>query len=394
MRSWPIRARLTALYASAFLAAGAVLLTFTYVLVSESLFVPGDLRSQELSAGERPDRNSAIREALLDYRDSTLDRLLFWSIVALVVTLVLAVLLGWFLAGRALAPLQQVTATARRVADTNLHERIDLTGPHDEVKELADTIDAMLERLDRSFEAQRRFVANASHELRTPLAVNRTLVEVAASHPDASDEVRDLAKTVLLTTARSERLVEGLLTLARAGQDPTSRVAVDLADVAAVVAEQEATAAREAGIELKLELDPAPVLGSGVLLERMVANLVQNAIRHGTPGPAVVRTGSSSGTSYLEVSNAGPTLRGYEVEELFEPFRRGRERLSDDGVGLGLAIVRSVSQGLGGRATATPREGGGIVVRVEIPGVPVSGQGEGPDTDLETAALRPDPPMR
>lgn len=394
MRRWPIRARLTALYASAFLAAGTVLLTFTYVLVSKSLFEPGDLRSQELSAGERPDRSSAIRDALLDYRDGTLGQLLFWSIVALVVTLVLAVLLGWFLAGRALAPLQQVTATARRVAHTNLHERIDLTGPHDEVKELADTIDAMLERLDRSFEAQRRFVANASHELRTPLAVNRTLVEVAASRPDTSDEVRDLAKTVLLTTARSERLVEGLLTLARAGQDPTSRVAVDLADVAAVVAEQEATAAREAGIELELELGSAPVVGNGVLLERMVANLVQNTIRHGIPGPAVVRTGRSAGTSYLEVSNAGPVLRGYEVEELFEPFRRGRERLSDEGVGLGLTIVRSVSQGLGGRATATPREDGGIEVRVEVPAVPASGQGAGPDIGLEAPAVRADPPTR
>jgi signal transduction histidine kinase len=307
-------------------------------------------------------------EAIEAFRAETLNTLLTWSIFALAGALVLAVALGWVLAGRALRPLQQVTETANRVADRSLHERIALTGPDDEVKELADTIDAMLERLDRSFDAQRRFVANASHELRTPLAVNRTMLEVAAGDPDVSDDLKRLATTLLATNERSERLVERLLTLARSEQEVIERAPIDLADIAAAAVEQEHREAVEHGVTVTTKLNRAPVTGSPVLIERLAANLVQNAVRHSPPGAeAIVRTECSEGYAALQVENPGAMLRPYELDELFEPFRRGGGRTTSRGIGLGLSIVKSVTQAHNGHVTAHPRDGGGLVVRVELP---------------------------
>lgn len=374
---WPVRVRLTVLYAVSFLVAGAVLVTVTYVLVSQSLFQPeATARFENLVTRpgvDLPDV-SAVRDAIEAYRADTLKSLLTWSLVALAAGLVLAAVLGWAMAGRALRPLQQVTDTARRVADRSLHERIGLTGPDDEVKELADTIDAMLERLDRSFDAQRRFVANASHELRTPLAVNRTLLEVALGEPEVSDDLRRLGPTVLATNERSERLVEGLLTLARSEQTLTDRSPVDLAEVVYAVVEHETPAARAAGIEVTTSLAPAPTLGDGLLLERLVVNLVQNVGRHATPGTtALIRTGHDGDSVFVEVENAGDRLHAHEIDGLFEPFRRGAGRTAEPngsrGVGLGLSIVRSVAQAHCGRATGSPRagDGGGLVVRVDLP---------------------------
>jgi signal transduction histidine kinase len=363
---WPIRVRLTALYASALLAAGATLVAITYWLVSRSLLQPLDTRLDLSQNRPFPGRDDAsldtVREALEAYRSETLNSLLTWSLLAL------AVALGWALAGRALRPLQQVTETASRVADRSLHQRIAMTGPDDEVKELADTIDAMLERLDHSFDAQRRFVANASHELRTPLAVNRTVLEVAIGDPDVSDDLKRLAPTLLTTNERSERLVDGLLTLARSEQKVTERVPVDLADIAAAAVEQAHHEAVEHGVMVTTDLHPAPVEASPVLIERLAANLVQNAVRHGLPdADATVRTGRWAGSAVLQVENPGPVIRSYEIDGLFEPFRRGEGRTSSRGVGLGLSIVRSVAHAHGGTAMATPRDGGGLIVRVELP---------------------------
>jgi signal transduction histidine kinase len=376
---WPVRVRLTVLYAGAFLAAGAVLVTVTYWLVSWSLLQPIehrlDLGAQRLDLGAHrpvpgvdPGLSETVREAVEAYRSEALSSLLTWSLLALAGALVLAVGLGWVLAGRALRPLRQVIETANRVAHRSLHERIALDGPDDEVKELADTIDAMLERLDRSFGAQRRFVANASHELRTPLAVNRTLLEVALGAPDVSDDLKRLAPTLLTTNERSELLVEGLLALARSEHEVTERAALDLADLAAVAVEQEQPEALARGITVSTDLHPAPVAGSPVLIERLAANLVQNAVRHSPPGAeATVRTGRWDAHSILQVENPGRVLRPYEIDELFEPFRRGEGRTSSRGVGLGLSIVRSVAQAHEGRVSAYPREGGGLVVEVELP---------------------------
>lgn len=363
---WPVRVRLTALYAAAFLAAGVVLVTVTYWLVSRSLGQHID------STGQHPGSDARLAETVRDmidtYRSETLSSLLTWSMLALIGTLVLAVALGWVLASRALRPLHRVTETATRIADRSLHERIALTGPDDEIKELADTIDAMLGRLNRSFDAQRRFVANASHELRTPLAVNRTMLEVALGNPDVSDDLKRLAPRLLATNERSERLVEGLLILARSEQAVVELTDVDLAEVASVAVEQVQREALDHGVTVTTDLRPTPVAGSPVLIERLAANLVQNAVRHSpTGGEMVVRTGRREAHSVLQVENPGPVLPPDEVDELFEPFRRGNGRTSSRGVGLGLSIVRSVAQAHGGQVSAHPRESGGLVVRVELP---------------------------
>jgi signal transduction histidine kinase len=366
--------RLTALYAGAFLTAGVLLVAAAYWLVSQSLRQPFEHRS-DLGNHQSPGTVDAgaselAREAVDAYRANALNGLLTWSLIALLGTLVLAVVLGWMLAGRALRPLRQVTATANRVAHRSLHERIALSGPKDEIKELADTIDAMLERLDRSFDAQRRFVANASHELRTPLAVNRALLEVAISDPNVSDDMKQLAPTFLSTNERSERLIEGLLTLARSEHTITDRSTIDLAAVAAVAVEQQRSEAVERGIATATDLRPAPVEGNQVLVERLVGNLIQNAIRHGSSDAAmVVRTRREGPNSVLEVENSGVVLRPHEIDGMFEPFRRGNGRLSADGVGLGLSIVRSVAHAHQGSVSARPRGGGGMIVRVEFPTV-------------------------
>jgi signal transduction histidine kinase len=368
---WAVRVRLTALYAGAFLVAGVVLVAVTYWLVSRSLLEPIEHR---LGLGANPAGGghvgslATVREAVEAYRSVALSTLLTWSLLALAGALVLAVGLGWALAGRALRPLRQVTETANRVADRSLHKRIALEGPDDEVKELADTIDAMLERLDRSFGAQRRFIANASHELRTPLAVNRTLLEVALGDPDVSDDLKRLAPTLLKTNERSERLVEGLLALARSEHAVGERAALDLAELAAAAVEQQQQEALERGISVSTDLHPAPIAGSPVLIERLTANLVQNAVRHSPSGSeAIVRTGRRDDRSILEVESHGRVMRQHEIDGLFEPFRRDEGRTTSDGIGLGLTIVHSVAEAHDGRVSAYPRDGGGLVIRVELP---------------------------
>jgi signal transduction histidine kinase len=362
-----VRVRLTALYSAAFLAAGFALVAMTYGLVWRSL------QPVQHKGPHRPVQGvdlglATAREAIAAYRSAALSSLLTWSLLALAGALVVAVLLGWLLAGRALNPLRKVTETANRVAGRSLHERIDMTGPDDEVKELADTIDAMLERLERSFDAQRRFIANASHELRTPLAVNRTMLEVAASDPEASGDLKRLAPTLLATNERSERLVEGLLTLARSELETGERRNLDLAEVAAAAVDHEESKAIELGVTLTIDLQPAPVTGSPVLVERLAANVVENAVRHSSPSAqVVVRTGRRDGGSFLEVENPGSVLSQYEIDDMFEPFRRGDGRTSSGGIGLGLSIVRSVAEAHGGTVSAYPRPGGGLIVRVRLP---------------------------
>jgi signal transduction histidine kinase len=361
---WPVRVRLTALYAGAFLAAGVTLVGVTYWLVSRSL----SREFPEHGAEHDAQLPAATVEAVETLRSETLNSLVTWSILALVGALVVAVALGWVLAGRALRPLRQVTETANRVADRSLHERIALSGPDDEVKELADTIDEMLERLDRSFDAQRRFVANASHELRSPLAVNRTMLEVAVGDPDASEDLRQLAPSLLATNERSERLIDELLTLARAEQELVERAPLDLAEVATRAIEQERQEAVDNGVRVTAHLRPAPIAGTQVLVERLAANLVQNAVRHSpSDGEAVVRTGRQDAHCFLQVENPGAVLRPDEIDGLFEPFRRGNGRTSSRGVGLGLSIVRSVARAHGGKVSARPRDTGGLLVRVELP---------------------------
>src|SRR5262249_2526709 len=239
---------------------------------------------------------------------------------------------------------------------------------------------AMLERLDRSFDSQRRFVANASHELRTPLAINRTLIEVALDNPQANESLRQLGANLLAVNQRHERLIDGLLTLASSEQGVTERTPVDLADIARHVTTESQGAAQNAGVDIRTHLQPAPVAGDPVLLERLTQNLVDNAIRYNLPehGWITVTTDMIDDNVHLTVENTGPPVPPYEVPSLFEPFRRlpTTERLADSattatamsrGAGLGLSIVRSVAHAHGGDVQASPREDGGLTVRVRIP---------------------------
>jgi signal transduction histidine kinase len=306
---------------------------------------------------------------------------------------------GWLLAGRALRPLQDITATARRVADRSLHERIALNGPDDEIKDLADTFDAMLARLDRAFDSQRRFVANASHELRTPLTINRTLIEVALDNPQASESLRQLGTALLAVNQRHERLIDGLLTLASSEQRITDPTPVDLADIVRRIATESQAAAQQAGVEIRTALASAPVAGDPALLERLAQNLIDNAIRYNLAerGWVAVTSGLDDGTAQLTVENPGPLVPTYELPSLFEPFRRlaTTERRAtqggNHGAGLGLSIVRSVARAHGGDVHAVPRPGGGLTIHVRIPALATDNRIDSPDRNRLSPSATSEP---
>ncbi|WP_027341998.1 sensor histidine kinase [Hamadaea tsunoensis] len=367
-RHWTLRVRLTVVFGLLFFLAGAVVLAVTYFLMHRTLgqapynisldFLPDNVIAKSVLA----DKYNKIVESIQAYRALTLKSLLQQGGVALLAVGVVAIGIAWILTGRVLRPIAQITATARRVADRNLHERINATGAHDEVRELADTLDSMLDRLDRAFDGQRRFVGNASHELKTPLAINRTLIEVAMGRPDAPPELLQLGQTLLEVNARHERLIDGLLMLARAENRLTGVEPVDLVSICSHLLEGVPGALRE--------LAPAVVAGDPILLERLALNLIQNATRYNVPGGSVrVRCATAGAGCVLTVENTGPVVGAYEIPALFEPFRRlGADRVgSAKGTGLGLSIVRSIARAHDGDVTATPRPGGGLVVTVTLP---------------------------
>ncbi|PWI14982.1 two-component sensor histidine kinase [Streptomyces sp. Act143] len=380
-----IRIRLTLLYGGMFLIAGILLLSIIYLLAANALNVGSDLpfkvvtgtvssESCNITSTQLPaaDLNHALNECVNEQRQHALDNLLSRSLLALLGLAVIAFAFGYAMAGRVLSPLGRITRTARAVAGSDLSRRIELDGPDDELKELADTFDDMLERLQRAFTAQQRFVGNASHELRTPLAINRTLLEVHLSDPGAPVELQQLGKTLLATNERSEQLVEGLLLLARSDNQIVERKPVDLAEVAEQAVDQVHAEAEAKGVEIRGARTSAVVQGNGVLLERIALNLVQNAVRYNVAegGWVEVTTEVQHGQAVLVVSNTGPVVPAYEIDNLFEPFKRlrGADRTgSDKGVGLGLSIVRSVARAHGGHIYAQPREGGGLVMRVTLP---------------------------
>ncbi|NML54140.1 HAMP domain-containing histidine kinase [Streptomyces sp. R302] len=381
-----IRIRLTLLYGGMFLIAGILLLSIIYVFTAQAVthnltelpfkVVTGKVQPTtswcELPVqGTGEQLNAAVSACLKYQQDKALDDLLRRSLFALLGLSVIAFAFGYAMAGRVLSPLGRITRTARQVAGSDLARRIELDGPDDELKELADTFDEMLDRLERAFTAQRRFVANASHELRTPLAINRTLLEVHLSDPGAPVELQQLGKTLLATNERSEQLVEGLLLLARSDNQIVERKPVDLAEVAERAVDQVYAEAEAKGVEIRGERAPVVVQGNGVLLERIALNLLQNAVRYNVPqdGWVEVTTEAEHGQAVLVVSNTGPVVPAYEIDNLFEPFRRLRQERtgSDKGVGLGLSIARSVARAHGGRISAEPREGGGLVMRVTLP---------------------------
>ena len=383
-----MRSRLTLLYGGLFLIAGGILITIVYIIftsnfpgghLAEGIFPPIGKQPPPLGPRLTQAEMRALGRKLDHHRGEIISSLLWESLLALAVVAVTAVGFGWLMAGRALRAVRHITDTARRVAGSNLHERIALAGPRDELKELADTFDAMLERLDASFDGQRRFAANASHELRTPLATNRTLLEVAVAQHRVPAELRQVIDTVLAANARSELILDGLLTLARCENQAIDRLPVDLSDVAAGAVEETAAEAAAAGVTVDAAPDPAPTTGDPILLERLALNLVRNGIQHNHPGGWVTvatRTAAPPGMVELDVCNSGPPVPPEQADTLFEPFRRLSHNRTGHphGAGLGLSIVRSIVQTHGGQLAAAARDGGGLTVQIRLAATSPNGE--------------------
>ncbi|MGI5288477.1 sensor histidine kinase [Nonomuraea polychroma] len=362
-----IRWRLTLTYSALVFAASAVVLFSVYSIVGQAI------------ARSWPSLNINNLEAQLVWQQAqdravtnAQDIMLRSSLMALMGVGILSLIIGYFVADRAMRPVAKMTATARKLSESTLaHQRIALEGPNDELKELGDTFDAMLTRLNIAFDAQRRFVANASHELRTPLTINRTVLEIALSDPEASEDLKALGRTLLEVNARNEKLIEGLLLLARSERELAVRKPLDVREVAETAVEQLAPFAEEHGVTVTTDLVSAPTVGDPVLLERSVSNLIENAVKYNIPenGKVWIRTGMVDGALVVQVANTGQHVPAYEVNSLFEPFRRlNADRVdSAKGAGLGLSIVRAVVQAHGGNVAAVPRDGGGLVVTIRLP---------------------------
>jgi signal transduction histidine kinase len=366
-----VRLKLTLLYGVLFVAAGLLLIAVTYGLVRRELapnaLQPGPRIERQHNQPANPDEREA--GARREERRFALRQLWRQSLVALGLATVGALALGWLLAGEVLHPIQRITAHAKSSSATTLDERINLDGPNDELKELADTFDAMLDRLQAAFRAQQGFAAQASHELRTPLAIIRAEAEVAGAAPDATERERQSSGAILTAVGRSERLVDGLLALTRSESTMLDAGPVDLADLTGDVVGEYVGEADEAHVRLELTLDAAEVRGDPALLQRMVGNLVQNAIRYNQPnGSVAVSVRPESGVARLTVENSGPVVSQEEIDQLFQPFVRGDwARRNRSGFGLGLAIARSVATAHGGTIQAVPGPNGGLRITVDIP---------------------------
>ena len=398
--------RLTLLYGGLFLVAGAVLLGITYELVAHNVVdrttqvkvtgvaaVPPIVGSRTSGAtiyfsarpgsttklpvpapGTLPTRvrqftskvQSLTNAAIAHQRQAQLDALLTWSGIALGIMAFVSIGLGWLMAGRALRPLRIMGARARGISERNLHERLALDGPDDELKELGDTFDGLLARLETAFESQRRFVANASHELRTPITLQRTLVELALAEPHPTVEsLKHACRRVLKAGEQQERLIDALLTLARSQRGLASREAIDLKE-AVGEALHELPLGR---VTVHAELGKAVTTGDPALVGRLVANLLDNALRHNeSDGWVTAWTGVREGWPTLRVVNTCPVVPPERADELLEPFRRlNGERGHARGLGLGLSVVGAIATAHGARLSTTPRPEGGLEVEVAFP---------------------------
>ena len=369
-----LRLRLTVVFSFVFLLAGSAVMYVTLILVRNSMDYSLGLAfntnyPKPADPTELADLIAADEASKNVIMESMQRNLLFKGSVTVLAVWLLATVVAWFLSGQLLRPLSTITATAHRIAGRTLHQRIDLDAPPSEVKSLADSFDSMLDRLDEAFAGQGRFIANAAHELKTPLALNRTLVEVAMNRPDSPPQIHTLGENLLAVNERHERLIDALLTLARAEDSVTERRAVDLAELSAYAADALDGMAASSDIAVHRDLSAAPIVADPLLLEQAIRNLIDNGIRYNQPdGWVAVQTRSTPLHAEIVVSNTGPTVSAYEVPALFEPFRRLTDRVgSARGSGLGLSIVRAVAQAHRGDVTATPRPGGGLVVRVILP---------------------------
>jgi signal transduction histidine kinase len=388
-----IRLRLTLLYGTSFLLSGAGLLAVTYVLVGRSPFLiygplssppevlgsagvpaagsvhgPGGLTPRQVAGVARE-----IHDRELTLHAENMHHLLVWSLATLGVMAVVSLALGWAVAGRVLRPLRTITAAARDISVTNLHQRLSLGGPDDELRELADTFDALLGRLEASFDSQRRFVANASHELRTPLTITRTAVDIALRKRDPPPQVIALAHRVSQGLDQVESILESFLLLARAEHRPAQDEPGVVSLPGLVRTALRAMAGEAMAKDVDLQCRGAAevwVTGNRTLLSRMVDNVTTNAIRHNEPGGWIrVSTELHGQMARLVAENGGRVLNEQEVQGLTQPFRRlGPERTgSSNGAGLGLSIVAAIATAHGGTLSLHARAGGGLRVVIELP---------------------------
>lgn len=368
-----LRLRLTLLNGVLLVGVGAVMILLALLLLADSVLLTEQLPEGTqvvLADGQEVDAHEWHRGLAAEAERE----LIIKGVLALLVISVAGVLGAWMVAGRALRPLHRVTATAQRLSEETLDQRIRYSGADDEVAELAATFDAMLDRLGEAFDAQKRFVANASHELRTPLAVMRTEVDVTVGDPEADvEELRRMARVVRDASERANGLVESLLVLARSeaqsGRRLVRKVETDLAIGASAALSSMSTEMKRLSLRVTTHLEPTPVVGDPSLLDRLAGNLVENAVRYNhLHGRIWVRTEADDAHVRLVVGNTGFEVEQADVPGLFEPFRRGgRERTGARGSGLGLSIVRAVCDAHGGTVSAVAREEGGLEVTVTLP---------------------------
>jgi signal transduction histidine kinase len=366
------RLRLTLLYGCLFILAGAGLLGFTYWLFDRTTAGVG--LPQSRPAGCRsfrsPPQLSSSCQIALTQHGFDLHALAGQSAIALAVMAALAFELGWLVAGRVLRPLRTITATARRISATSLHERLALAGPDDEFKELADTLDSLLARLEASFTAQRTFVANASHELRTPLTLDRTLLQVALRNPNATiEQWRATGQDLLASGQQQERILEALLTLASSQAGTSRHQPVDLSEVTTARLHAARARIQRQRLHLQASLSPAPLYGDPELIDRLTANLLDNAIQHNTPdGTIEITTTASNGHAVLTVANTGPLIPPGQVSRLFQPFQRLAARTTNGNEhGLGLSIVAAIATAHRADVAAHARPDGGLHIQVSFP---------------------------
>ncbi|WP_062290673.1 sensor histidine kinase [Demequina phytophila] len=390
-----IRVKLTALFALLFVVLAGVLVTTAYLFVAsattpeaqqaerqqlleetleeQGITEPGTPDGGPMPSGRPDDAVAQVLDRIAEQaRQNVLDDLLTRSLVAFAFAALVAVGLAWWLAGRVLRPIDEISHAASTLSERTLDRRLPEDGPDDEFMRLRRAFNGMLARLEAAFDARQRFAADASHELRTPLAVLRASADNVLSSARPSRQATELAREVAQQVGRADSLMTSLLTLARADDVIHTREPLDLADVAAEVVSEASPRATEASVAIDLDLADAPVLGDPVLVERLVANLVDNALRYnsGADGWVRCRVWSAQGRAFVEVSNSGPRLASADIPALFERFSRGDQRSEVAGHGLGLPIVARVAQVHGGVVDAWPGEQGGLSVRVSLPARP------------------------
>lgn len=387
-----MRLRLTVLYSLLFVATGAGLLAITYLLMrspnGEIAEIDSALLPRPVPDGPAKPlpyqlvlRERQLRAQALATHAAEMHELLTNSGIALAIMAALAVALGWLVAGRMLRPLRTMTTATQRISEHNLHERLALSGPADEITDLADTIDGLLHRLEGAFDAQRHFVANAAHELRTPLTLNRALLEVTLADPDATvGALRAMGHELIASGEQQEQLIEALLTLATGERGLDQHEPFDLSDVTAEVLQGPHPQIAQLGLDVQTTNTSAPAIGDPRLAKRLVANLVDNAVRHNVIGGHItVATRTESGHAVVTIANSGPIIPEDDIDRLFQPFQRLRTDRANypNGHGLGLSIVQSIAAAHGAALSACSRPDGGLHVEARFPPVPRDGNRSG-----------------